>query len=460
MVGAGGESSIQSIPSSAITLEKLSPVTIFDENFINVIEKNGSNGFDLRLLHDGGKPASQDIMAKAYGSAVPPFTQTNLDAQIAQLKKDFDDGAFNEGGQVLIYIDTHGAQPKTPDGLHAVAGSEGAIDLSGLEELKAKFAGKVKLAIVDSSCYSGGTIKLADDSTCVITAAQKDQVGYIDFSRALSANLGKGVNLESAFRTARLLAQGPGLPQISGESGEEAQKIVSQIRRFLEVPSDEFEIRTGILPGKGFGLCRCSPLQAAPIEGLLKSVAELYEFGSFSMKPNQEILEGETDPEIKVAVRNLLRAIEGYRRTYADLRGLQRMLDAEIDAPHSFDFSSPTMKRNLSTGWMQLVPDNAGSIRQLRATLAKKNLSASDRSLYDELLQNALVQKEARQALLKSNSEFRKLVAADARIVSSGRDFRSQAELVAQQERSLYERVYVKASARSRKSNPCRDFIL
>jgi hypothetical protein len=78
------------------------------------------------------------------------------------------------------------------------------LSLSRLVELRDRFekAG-VRLAILDLSCGSGASQKLATGHTCVISRSSANSEGFSDFSRALFSAFKPGSTLESAYLTAR-----------------------------------------------------------------------------------------------------------------------------------------------------------------------------------------------------------------------------------------------------------------
>ena len=195
-MGAGGES-----------LDKNN--TIFDrslKSFSKYVKK--SPELDINIAFNGGHSETEKILNNSFPSTIPKrgFSSQDYNDIIEQYKNKLLNNEFHAGDQFMILSTTHGfkKQDSAASNTHFVSSSDGAVDIDKLSELKqlAKEKG-VKMAIVDLSCYSGNTLNLADNNTCVITAASAGRVAISTFVENFMLNMKKGRSLEDVFLSAR-----------------------------------------------------------------------------------------------------------------------------------------------------------------------------------------------------------------------------------------------------------------
>lgn len=196
------------------------------------------------------------------------FTQKSYGKEIKELIRDIDNGKISKGSQLLIEIDTHGAPEQGHEFTHQVAMGQAYVSLDNLKELRdAAEAHGVKLAIVDDSCYSGNTLKLATEKTCVITATTADNFGYGETAAAFISNLTNHGNLEEAFLASRKESESPSQPQISTPEGLQVEALL----RFLR---NAKYANLGIPPGNDL---TCSLTIKASDFQTLESAKRIYE---------------------------------------------------------------------------------------------------------------------------------------------------------------------------------------
>lgn len=232
LVGAGGE------PEGRST--QFDPVFKDFGRFIN-----GSQ-WQTSISINGGHSKTESIISK-YNNVenFGPYTLENHNKVIDDLKNKLDNNLVQRGDKLLIMINTHGARPDNISTSHKVFAGSGlaveSVSLDSLEEVVKRAESKgVKLAIVDFSCFSGNTLKLAGSNTCVISATGENYLAYsgVDylfyrnkktFVDQFTQGLREGANLEEIFLRARERTNSPEFPMISTPAGNEAQNQLLKI---------------------------------------------------------------------------------------------------------------------------------------------------------------------------------------------------------------------------------------
>ncbi len=221
------------------------PFTLFDESFAKFTEME-KRGWKIDYFFADDRKESRALANKLIGNRVQDFTVANYEKKMTDLLAKIASGEIKKGDQLLINVDTHGG----PDGKRnfKFSTSEGVIGLEQLKEVRdaAKKAG-VKVAFLGETCYSGHFLELADEKTCVVTATQKDKLGVITSTRALTSELTKqkNRNLEQAFLSARKNDFSPSQPLISTAENERVMATLSFLREYLSTTvslSEESEI--------------------------------------------------------------------------------------------------------------------------------------------------------------------------------------------------------------------------
>ncbi|WPU65659.1 hypothetical protein [Peredibacter starrii] len=222
--------------------------TIFDENIKSVGKFTKSPGWDTTLSVNGGHSKTESIIRGEFSGSknLGSFDQANYERILSDMKTKLQNGTLKSGDKLMVVFETHGAKKRDDQKSHSIAfaGAE-AKNLENLEGAKmgsldtleevVKLAEEkgVKLAIVDLSCYSGNTQKLASSKTCVISSTGTDHPGYTggytnyffkkvktDFPGNFTDGLKSGRNLEEIFLEAREKSQAADYPMISTEAGK------------------------------------------------------------------------------------------------------------------------------------------------------------------------------------------------------------------------------------------------
>jgi hypothetical protein len=264
MVGAGGEdqkSETNPDPKNATT-------TMFDAGFKNAIEGAKAKDWDTRILYDGDRQTGRQIVEGALGSPPERFNQKNFDDQIQKIMEQFERGEITKGDQVLLFINTHGYPLEPGETVHRVDGSQGPVKLDKLRELQAKIQGKVRLGIIDASCYSGSTQTLANSGTCVLSSSRSDQIGYLNFGQTISQAFDNHSSLEGVFIAARNSTHFPSIPVISTKRDENARRILASLKDYVRRPYGD-SVAGSTLPETA--LCDCE-LRGPAVERLIQEV--------------------------------------------------------------------------------------------------------------------------------------------------------------------------------------------
>lgn len=201
--------------------------TIFDQTFQSYVQAIRSKKWQSKTYFDGGHQQSEAIATKLTKGGNKQFTSANYAKEIQQLTENLKSGKIPKGSQLLITIDTHGA-PNQNQKLHGISSTDGIVNLDSLIALRnAAEQKEVRLAVIDLSCYSGNTINLGTDKTCVISATSNRAYGYNTEADDLIRALPKAKNLEEAFLLARN-SSSPSLanPQISTPVGRKVEEYL------------------------------------------------------------------------------------------------------------------------------------------------------------------------------------------------------------------------------------------
>lgn len=212
--------------------------TIFDNTLTEMDNYLSKNKWKSSISFNGGHSQTEAMLTMKFSDAVnkTTFTPSNYNTLIKMYENQIKSGEIKSGDQLMIMIDTHGAEkPAGDQGLtHQIAVGQGASttnlnDLSGsstisLDSLKnltmlAKEKG-IKLAILDFSCHSGNTLPLANENTCVISSTGTKHFGYNTFSESFIQKMKAGKSLEDVFLATRKDTTDNSFPMISTDEGK------------------------------------------------------------------------------------------------------------------------------------------------------------------------------------------------------------------------------------------------
>ena len=217
-----------------------------------------SNGYISSVLSN--TPTSND-------SNPPLPTKQNFREAASQIISN-----AKSGDQVVFNILTHGGPQDSNGKEHDLLLADGPMPISELATVIKKLEAKgVKIAIIDQSCFSGVTLDLASQNTCVISAASRDSVGYITFNDLLWSNARKGESIEDVFLKSRRIDRSLAYPMISTEEGEQTSAALKHLTDFSLITEPD-QVPGTWLASKPLIQCEGFGSVIAPIQQLSRSL--------------------------------------------------------------------------------------------------------------------------------------------------------------------------------------------
>ncbi|MGE5084671.1 MAG: hypothetical protein ACM3MG_00110 [Bacillota bacterium] len=404
------------------------PTTIFDSSLVNLGKISKSSGWVPTVVYDGGHRNSESIAKGVAGSKSYSATTANMNKQIDLLKQKILRGELRKGDQLMITVTTHGIDRSNSEQTHSVVTNDGSFKMDRLKEVR-DLAEKngIQLAIVDNSCYSGHSIKLGTDKTCVVSTAAMN-LGYSNAGELITGNMRPGLNLEEVFLGARLTKDSvsPGAPQISTEAGKKA----FQATAFLS-----------------------------------SSMYERASLNTYLSSTKQDACNTKSSPYIKLAKE--LKAIEKNQfGVVRDLVGLSDAADAHkdlINAIQNYEVERNNARELFNKAnalnprfCIELVPkrEYCGTMAMFQGAyeVTKKAYAKNPTQLLKEEMRGYDV-------LLQTPS-YKKWKASQDAYDKAAKNLYWKATNVGKAERKVYEALYLHYQKGSTAPNPCRSFKL
>lgn len=243
--------------------------TMFDDHIKSMKKVTSTGKWSYQTAFNGGHSKTEALIKESFPNPVTPpthFTRADYNKTIEDLKQKVTNGSLKKGDQLIVMIDTHGAQgdPKdeithkvslsSPAGItnfNTLAGTTTQL-LDNLKELVTLTESRgIKLGIVDLSCHAGSTLNLAKNqpNTCVVAASGPKHFSYTGngaFTNLFVNNLGtKDTSLEDAFLKARLDSDDSAFPMISTANNDKASaEFYELIGPYL---NSQYNVQTGKL---------------------------------------------------------------------------------------------------------------------------------------------------------------------------------------------------------------------
>lgn len=456
------------------------PTTIFDEN-IEILGKNLSNSnWKYQAAFNGGHSETESILAKKYKNPVAPtreFTKQNYESIIADYKKKILSGEIKSGDQLMIVIDTHGAQKFGNEKTHLISANGAAekpssnseinyntlsgsdlVSLDSLEEIvKITNEKGIKLGIIDMSCHSGNTLALKQNApnTCVITASGPVHFSYAggtSFSGQFWNELKPGKNLEEAFLSARLKAQDVSFPMISTTPGNEVtDEVYDSITPYLyyKTNSSPAEKISSYLDKNSSDIMICK--REAQFQNLISKIETLQKASSGMSKVDAE--------DLKKALTKYKAQQDSMLKTLADM-GVPLLSTKEV-------FSSPITPakkgkkaedHTLYFTWKDIVFSNPDRTIAAFEEYSKKARNAEDKATYQAVLSNWRKIKIRKEEILKQYPKMNQLNGASKKLFDEMEDNWNEAHKLGQLEKKFYDGLYRQKQTRD-KSDPCAQIV-
>jgi hypothetical protein len=225
----------------------------FDDSVVPVGNFFANSDYHKDIFFGGNSIRLNKLTEDSFQDTVHFFSEENYNRFEQRLLDQTEPfyGKFKEGDQVLIIVDNHGGpkskhcksgktcadsemiEEETHGGPYAI-NSPNAKDssfsmdrtISVIKDLKER---GIKVAIIDSSCYSGNSQVLANYGACVISTTGSNSLSYPEFKRVLFGKFLKGKNLEQVFLEARADSKSPSIPEISTLTGKKLSRNLTDM---------------------------------------------------------------------------------------------------------------------------------------------------------------------------------------------------------------------------------------
>lgn len=231
------------------------------------------------------------------------FSVKQFEKDIDKFIADINTGQIKEKDQLLIYLTGHGAPAIDGESTHSILASNN--DFAGLDKLQSLVSLSeskgIKLAIVDSTCFSGNSLKLKNDKTCLISSTGEKEYGNLNWGEYFTSQLKKGRNLEEVFLDTLKEQHGYYSPRISTFQGRKIHEDLLELVSRYQLVKYENELLAK--PFESYFLKNNSEQQCLILEN---QDVELFEFLN-----NIESVIGE---DIKESLNGLNQAILAYKK--------------------------------------------------------------------------------------------------------------------------------------------------
>lgn len=405
--------------------------TIFDTTAQALAKFKNSKSYADTVYFNGGHARTEKFLAKHFPNA-KSFSPAAYSNVVEDLKK----RTVSSGDRVVIFVNSHGEIKRPPEKSHSIHCGKTLCSLDELNQaIQALEAKGAQVAVIDGSCYSGATIQLGSEKTCVLTSSRDDSVGYSKTNQLLAEELTspQNKNLEDAFLKAQEGFFGQG--NINTEAGRKTRELLNQFFQDFKNPAPR---------GGTVSLQTCQIDEA----NYLKKLSNLSEAVSK--------ITGRVEPEIE-KLQNALRDQQKRFKLAVDLKEKHKNMDnRQAETPYG------------SLSWNILVnipPEQIQQqIQQLKIELSSTTNELGKKELQDRL--NLLsstenIKKDLRKRdpefadFEKGQNQLRRLLSANPNNIPEDSLLMSQFHIL-ESERTLYRKIYQSFAGKS----PCRSFTL
>jgi hypothetical protein len=454
-LGGGGE------PESKLN-------TLFDPGMRLLDNYLNTNKWKNDISFNGGHKDSEALLRTNFKSATSKtsFTKKNYNSIIDSYIKDINSGKIKTGEQLLVYIDSHGAEKTPSETTHNISIGNGnaSSDLNNLsgsttisiDTMKslvqtAKLKG-IKLAIIDMSCHSGSTLGLANESNCIITSTGPNQYGYASFSENFIKNMQKGKSLEDVFLASRKAERAPSYPMISTPAGITInQTIYPKISPYLFYQKNIDEVGKlydYIVDESSDKNSQCMrEAQFKQLENTIENYKRIGLFG-YTVKNPKFIAISELLKQYKSLQDKLIESAKKYPL---------KELEEEVRIVDSVRLANMEMTTKTHYQLKSLMAINCDKVIA-SAEAALKKTSDSNKKL--ELLSEISLHKKIKIKQNETKAKYPNLKNYQNNLESDLKDMEKSMDLarnIAGQERDIYDEMYRDLS---KSKNSCKDFVL
>lgn len=450
--------------------------TIFDSH-VELLSRftNGSgNSWSTTHSFNGGHGRTEKLLKTSFPKAHDrgSFDDKNFKSLLVDLEQKLKSGTIKAGDQLMVIIDTHGAAKRNQEKTHSIALSSGSAtemkNLSGadvmsmdeLEKLTALASEKgVKLALLDLSCFSGNTLKLANKNVCLISASGEKQYGYLEvrepgkkysfstFGGRLIEGMKKGANLEDLFLSARAGTDSPDFPMISTDVGLEINDLIYKFITpyLLYNQSTITDFSETYNEAKSYELAVCE--SEKKYNEIQKRIDDIKEIANI--------------PKKLLDMNKLKKALTDYRAYqlyYEKALGATHAAGAEVKAIISRDYPESAHLFDKEDGLYILAVHRESAIEMYKEMLDSSKTDWSRKfyqKVYDEL---KLKDKISKEVAAKLSAASKAGIKNFDEIFKHSYKTKHLADGVSKEAKVLYDKLY--KAKKTKESNACRDFVL
>jgi hypothetical protein len=190
--------------------------TIFDSDFRAFVPGLLAKGWEVRPLFGRGHAKTENLVSQFDPQGLNrEFNSKSVYEEIQKLMLE-----IKNLTQVLLIVSSHGHEPQKDQKSHRVSATDpriqNTVNLNEIIELRDLLEEhRIPFAVIDLSCYSGATLDLATQNTCVISSSSSQEFSYSQFASALAREMLKGSHFEQSFLKARQQFDDFSSPEIS-----------------------------------------------------------------------------------------------------------------------------------------------------------------------------------------------------------------------------------------------------
>lgn len=452
--------------------------TMFDIQIPRLKKAVDSKTWKTQIAFNGGHKNTEAVIQKNFGAA-PPFTTEAFKRIIQDYKKKIEDGTIKPGDQLLLHVDTHGAENNSwnKEKSHSIATSGGTIqdyntgagstlvsmdELDGLIKLASDKG--VKLALLDFSCHSGNSLALNQPNTCIISATGPNHYAYGGtgsvFSSQFVKNMKKGRSLEDVFLEARKNTRDKAFPMISSPVGldlnEEIYKAITPYMYDYDPSFDKFS--PYLLSEIEEGASCEAPEQ---LESLLKLIDEVKGLKNISKEATYGSKEAE---KLKSALKEYYSLMDQLKKQYTALNVPQMKTKEKFCSPYTIVYNNKYLKdrteENCVEYSLQEMLSSSFDWAEKYYTEMSAKTDEYSKKYGQGQLENLKKVRARKEELLKQypDMEKRKTFFQDQPKLES--KTRSLAWKVSEAQQDFYNALYRQRAKEDTRPNPCKDFVL
>lgn len=229
----------------------------FDDEIKPVLQFLEKAPYEVHFAFSGDYPYFKTEFPTIFSKNRIDGTAQNISQLIKSYITRLQKGEVTQGDKIVVHIIDHGSLKKKTELTHSIEifhfpeTTELQISLDALKEL-AQVAEKkgVLLTIIDSSCFSGATLVLANSKTCVVTGSTEDMSSHLTYVSLISAMIHSGQSVEETFLKSRYQYSAldvvgnkrnyviDGNPQISSPAGQKLFRSLHDFTYYQTISND------------------------------------------------------------------------------------------------------------------------------------------------------------------------------------------------------------------------------